>query len=129
MKNWLQYVIISSISLLIALCVLFVQNSFEHSGTLLLSELSNAFFVPGVLTLGVGVLIWCSNEGALDMLSYGIKKLFDLFKRDLTKVKYRTFYEYKNAQKEKRYSFSAYIIVGAVMIVISAIFLIIYHNY
>ena len=63
------------------------------------------------------------------MLAFGVIKLVDLFKKDLTKVKYKTFYDYRKAQKEKQRSFSAYIVVGAVVLAISILFLVIYNNY
>ncbi len=129
MKKWLQYLIVSVISLAIVFCVLLMQNAFTHSGDLLLKDLCNAFFVPGVLVLGLGLLVWSTNGGTFDMLAFGVIKLFDLFKKDLTKVKYRTFYDYRKAQQEKERSFSAYVVVGVVLIVISIVFLILYNNY
>ncbi len=129
MKKWLQYLIVSVISLAIVFCVLLMQNAFTHSGDLLLKDLCNAFFVPGVLVLGLGLLVWSTNGGTFDMLAFGVIKLFDLFKKDLTKVKYRTFYDYRKAQQEKERSFSTYVVVGAVLIVISIVFLILYNNY
>lgn len=129
MKKWSQYIITICVALLLVLCVLMIQNTFEHNGSLLLSELCNAFFVPGVLILCFGLLLWASNGGAFDMLSFAITKLFDLFKKDLTKVKYRTFYDYREAQRDKKRSFSCYIIVGAFFIAISIVFFVLYKNY
>ena len=63
------------------------------------------------------------------MIAFGVIKLFDLFKKDLTKVKYKTFYDYRKAQQEKQRSFSAYIVVGAVFIAVSILFLVLYNNY
>ena len=128
MKKWLQYVIISVVNLLLALGVFFMQKeSIEVAGDIY-KVLCNAFFVPGFCTLGFGLLIWSSNGGTFDMLAFGVIKIIDLFKRDVTKVKYRTFYDYRKAQQEKQHSFLEYILVGAVMIAISIVLLVIYNN-
>ena len=128
MKKWIQYLVITGINLLLVLCVMLMQQGFTHSGELLLKDLCNAFFVPGMCTFGLGVLVWSTNGGTFDMIAFGFVKLFDLFKRDLTKVKYKTFYEYRKAQQEKQRSFSAYLVVGAVFIALSMLFLVLYNN-
>lgn len=128
MKKWLQYIIISGVSLLIVLCVLLIQDAFQHSGAELLKNLSDAFFTSGVATLGIGVLIWASNHGTFDMVAFGVIKLVDLLKKDLTKVKYRTFYDYRQAQQGKKHSCIAYLIVGAVTMAIAILFAVLYSN-
>ncbi|MBR1955045.1 MAG: DUF3899 domain-containing protein [Clostridia bacterium] len=129
MKKWLQYLIIAGVNLLLVLGVMLIQEGFEQSGEELLKVLCNAFFVPGMCTLGIGVLIWSTNGGTFDMIAFGFVKLFDLFKKDLTKVKYKTFYDYRKAQQEKKRSFSAYLVVGAVFMAVSILFLVLYNNY
>lgn len=128
MKKWLQYIIISVVSLLIVLCVLFTQDAFQHSGEELFKNLCDAFFVAGVVTLGIGLLIWASDKGTFDMIAFGVIKLVDLLKKDLTKVKYRTYYDYRQAQQGKKHSCAAYLIVGSALMVISILFLVLYSN-
>lgn len=128
MKKWLHYIIISGVALLLVLCVLLVQNAFQSSGEELLSSLCDAFFVAGVVTLGIGLLIWASDNGTFDMVSFGVIKLFDMLKKDITKVKYKTYYDYRQAQQGKKHSFTAYLIIGSVLMAIAIIFLILYNN-
>lgn len=129
MKKIWKYLITALVGLVVALLILFCKGTFNKTAVLpVLADLSDAFFVPGVLLLGVGTLLFASNGGAFDMLAFGIMKLFDLFKRDLTKVKYRTFYDYRQAQKEKKRSFAYLLIVGAAMVVVAAVFLIVHYN-
>lgn len=128
MKKWLQYIIISVVSLLIVLCVLFMQDAFQHSGKELLKNLCDAFFTAGVVTLGLGLLIWASDKGTFDMIAFGVIKFVDLFKKDLTKVKYRTFYDYRQAQQGKKHTCIAYLIVGSALMAISILFLELYSN-
>ncbi len=46
----------------------------SKTGKTLMGELSDAFFVPGVITLGIGLLVMATNGGAFDMLSFGVLK-------------------------------------------------------
>lgn len=129
MKKWLQYLIITGVNALLVLLVMLIQKGFTHTQAELLKSLCNSFFVSGMCTFGLGILIWSTNGGTFDMIAYGFVKLIDLFRKDLTQVKYKTFYEYRKAQQEKQRSFSAYIVVGAAFIAISILFLVLYNNY
>ena len=129
MKKMMEYIVTICIATTITLCVLTIQETWQHTGQLLIGELSDAFFVSGVMLTCFGLLMWSANHGAFDMLSYGIMKLFDLLKKDLTKVKYRTFYDYREAQKGKKRSFSVSLVVGVCFIVIAFVFVVIYNNY
>ena len=62
------------------------------------------------------------------MLAYGVMQFFNLFRKDPTNRKYKTFYDYKKAQEDKKIEFWYLIIVGAILIGISLIFLAIYNN-
>ena len=129
MKNSTKYLVTICVAITFVILVLSIQDSWQHTGQVLMGEISNAFFVPGVLLLCFGALLWASNGGAFDMLTYAIMKLFDSLKKDVTKVKYRTFYDYQEAQKDKKLSFAHYLIVGAGFIVIALIFYILYAQY
>ena len=129
MKNFTKYLVTISVASAITILVLTIQDSWEHTGQLLMGEISNAFFVPGILIFCFGALLWASNGGAFDMLTFAIMKLFDSLKKDVTKVKYRTFYDYQQAQKDKKLTFGHYMLVGLGFIVIALIFYLIYADY
>lgn len=129
MKKVLKYLIPCLMCGAMAVVILAVRGAFVKSGKALIADLCDAFTVPGILMLGFGLLVFATNGGAFDMLAFGVRKLFDLFKRDLTKVKYRTFYDYRQAQAEKKRSFLHWIIVGGGFLLIAIIFLIIYSQY
>ena len=90
--------------------------------------LCDGFFVPGVVILGFGLLVVASNGGTFDMIVYGTKKFFDLFRRNAYKRVNETFYEYKKAKSDKKIEFLYMIITGLVFIAISIIFLVLYYN-
>lgn len=113
----------------IVVLILSLRGSFVKTGKGLVIDLCDAFFVPGMMMLCFGGLVFATNGGAFDMLAFGVRKLFDMFKRDLTKVKYRTFYDYRQAQKEKKHSYLYLLIVGLAFALVAAVFLIVYYKY
>ncbi len=62
------------------------------------------------------------------MLAFGVIKLFDVLKRDLSKVKYHDFYEYKQSKQGKNRAFLHLVIVGALFLAIGIVFVIIHDN-
>ena len=90
--------------------------------------LTNATFVVGVLCVAFGLLVVAANGGAFEMLTYGIRRFFSLFKRDPSAVKFKTFYDYHVYRSdEPKKSVLYFIIVGAFYIGISMLFLAIYN--
>ncbi len=129
MKKVLKYLIPILICALVTVLILVGRDAFVKSGQDLMKDLSDAFFVPGIVMLCFGVLVFATNGGTFDMLAFGVIKMFDLFKKDLTKVKYRTFYDYRKAQNEKKRSFLHLIIIGAGFLIVGVVFLIVYYQY
>ena len=129
MKKVLKYLIPSLICAAVVFTILGTRGAFVKTGKGLMKDLCDAFTVPGVIMTGFGALVFATNGGTFDMLAYGIRKLFDLFKRDLTKVKYRTFYDYRQAQQEKKRSFFHFLIVGAAFLLVGIAFLIAYYQF
>lgn len=129
MKKLLNYIITSAFGLFVAAMILVGLGTFtQTSKSVIFGDLADAFFVPGVVILGIGLLLFASNGGAFDMLRYSVIKLFTLFRRDLTKVKYRTFYDYRKAQSEHKRSFLYMLVVGAVFLVLAVVFFILYRT-
>ncbi len=128
MKRVLPYIITAVIGALVVVTVICGLQIWSASSTqVVLGTLCDAFFVAGVLIFGVGLLVFCSNGGAFYMLSYGIIKLIDLFRRG-AKGKYKDFYEYAESKKEKKRSFGFMLIVGIGFLVVAVALLIAYNN-
>ena len=111
MKGWLktllQYSITAAIGICVAVVIMAVKGLFggaELAAKDVYQILCDAFFVPGVIIGGVGLIVFASHGGVFDMLGYAVRLFFDLFRRDVTKRKYRDFYEYKEAKKDKQRS-------------------------
>lgn len=129
MRKVLKYLIPFLLCAVAVILILVGRGAFVKSGEGLIIDLCDAFTVPGAIMLGVGLLVFATNGGAFDMLAFGVIKLFDLFKRDLTKTKYRTFYDYREAQSEKKRSFLNLIIVGGGFLLVGIAFLLVYEYY
>ena len=129
MRKYLKYIITVTIGLAFSALIIFSKDIFnQESTTEVMKILCDGFFVPGVVILGFGLLVVASNGGTFDMIVYGTKKFFDLFRRNAYKRVNETFYEYKKAKSDKKIEFLYMIITGLVFIAISIIFLVLYYN-
>lgn len=128
-KALLRYGITFAVGLLLAFFAALIQGVFAQTETVaLMKVLCNSFFASGVLIACVGLLVVATEGGAFDMLAYAVVLIFDGLRRDVSKRKYKDFYEYKQAKKEKKRSFGFLLIVGVIFIAISLVFLIPYYN-
>ena len=128
-KKALPYIIsavIGAIIFIIIICVKKIWNEGETQAVMHI--LSDACFVPGVLLAGVGLIIFASNGGAFDMLAYAVIRFFDLFKRDPRNKKYKDFYEYREAKKDRKRGMAFMLLVGVAYIALAVIFLIVYYK-
>ena len=99
-----------------------------ESITVIWRYLVDAFFAVGAILIGFGGLVWLANAGMFRIFAYGFYRFFTLFKRDPTRVKWKTYYEYQEAKAEDRTPFLFLIVVGAVFLAISLVFLIPYYQ-
>ena len=75
----IRYGISSLICIIIAFCVLLGKDIFHQDDPKAIYHiLTDAFFVPGVVMAGFGLLVFSTNEGTFDMLTYGVRRLFIL---------------------------------------------------
>ena len=103
MSNFLKYLITSLVGLSIATIIIFSKGILTVETTAqVMAILCDAFFAPGVIFVCFGLIVVASNGGAFDMLSYGVSLIFVLLKKNIKERKYKDFYEYSQAKKEKR---------------------------
>lgn len=90
--------------------------------------LCDAFTVPGLLLLCVGVLIWASNDG----LFYGLSYCLHVAWRALIPgARYQTerYYDYVTRKKEKRYSGYGFLFLcGGVCMGLAILFMILFYS-
>ena len=90
--------------------------------------LSDSFFVSGVVIAGIGLLVFSSNEGTFDMLVYGVKSFWDMFRRNGTK-RYDSFYDYRTSRQENKFSFAFLLVSGLVILAVAVVMYLLYRSY
>lgn len=123
-----RYVIPSVIGLVVALGICIANDIFAlETSTEIFTVLSNAFAIPGFVMFGIGIMVWVTNEGIFNGISYGMKMAGRSFSaRKGEKIKDEEFYEYNARQNEKYHEFKHLLIVGGVFIVLSILFAFLY---
>lgn len=93
--------------------------------------LSNAFFLPGILTTFSGLLVFVSNEGVFDGVGFVLHTVvhallpFGRFGRS-GQMKYGDYVEQRRGKNPSGYGFL--ILVGLVFVLIGAVFAYLYSN-
>lgn len=90
--------------------------------------LSDSFFVSGVVIAGVGLLVFSSNEGTFDMLAYGMRSFFDLFRRNSAK-RYESFYDYRSSRAANKFGFGFLLLSGVIILAIAVVMYLLYRSY
>jgi len=127
-KKLVPYLISFGAATAIFLAVILSNKIWTHSGYDVFRLLSDACMVAGVLIGGVGALLFASNSGTFDMLIYGIKHLFDLFRPNARNEKYRDFYEYKKAKGDRNRPFGHLLVAGLVFLLLAGVFSLIWYQ-
>ena len=126
-RRWLPYVIMAAVLAVATVLVGWARGGFTKTETReLLIAWCDGFFVPGLLGIAFGVLVLASNGGAFDMLAYGLRRFFGLFRKDPIDRKYNTYYDYQQSRKEKKRSFWYMIIVGGAYLLVGVILFVVY---
>ena len=91
--------------------------------------LSDSFFVPGIIMLLVGLLIWVSTTGFFDALAYGATVFIKGFTRFKRTERFERFYEYKERKAEGRGFTHGYLLIsGLVYLLIGVVFTMLFSN-
>jgi len=130
MKKLKSYIITSVISLLCIFFIIWSKGIFNKTETKdVMLILTDAFFAVGAVVAGFGLLVVASNGGTFDMMVYGCSKFINKFRKDLSKEKHKSFYEYRLSKQEHKNSYGFLLIVGVSLILISMIFLYGYYEF
>ena len=113
MKTVYRYLITAGVGLLIVLLVVLMKNGFEEQDVEIAMQIwCDAFFVSGVFLTCGGLIVVASNGGVFDMLGYAVSLLWYTFKSSKVERKYKTFYDYREARKDRKRSVSFVLVVG-----------------
>ena len=130
--SWKRYAVVAGIGIAVFLLLTFVQGGFvETDPEIRWRILCDALFVPGILLVSFGLLLFAAGGGVFDMLKFGtIKALSVLMTRKRREMYPKTFFDYKMEREAKeRVRTGHLLIVGAVFLVLAAGALAVYSQY
>ncbi len=90
--------------------------------------LCDSFCVSGVLLAGIGALIFVSNEGAFDGLTYGLRSFAQLFRKREKRV-HETYFDYTARRAKTKFSFSYILLSGLLHLAICLVMYALYRRY
>ena len=86
MKTLKKYLITIGVEVLAVLTIILLKDIFHATDVkTVIHILCDAFFVVGVTVTGVGLLIFSTNEGAFDGLSFSVQSFLTIFKKNMEK--------------------------------------------
>lgn len=129
MREFRKYLITLLVGFLGVACILVSKDFFAQTElSKIFHILCDSFFVVGIVMTGMGLLVFTSNEGTFDMMVYGVRSFFDMFRKNPSK-KYPTFYDYRTSREEKKLKFGFLLICGICFIAVSLVMYYLYTRY
>ena len=128
MRNLLKYVITVAVGLVMSVLVLCNGEIFHTDNPYFIyRDLADAFTIPGVVLTGVGLLVFCTNEGVFDGLNYAVKSFFNMFRRNAPK--YNSLYDYREAKGREKLTFGFVVFSGLGFLAVAIVFYLIWLQY
>ena len=119
MKKLRKYFITLTVGLAAGVAIAWAKGVFAQTDPASVFHiLCDCFFAVGTVLCCAGLLIFSSNEGTFDMLSYGVSSFLDLF-RAKSKKKYDTFFDYRESKADKKIRFGFLLICGMIFLAAS----------
>lgn len=89
--------------------------------------LCDSFFAIGFIAAGIGLLIFTTNEGVFDGVTYAVGSFINMFKKDPSK-KYASLYDYRESKGRRAIEFGFLLICGLIFVAISLIMYLLYRS-
>lgn len=127
-REYKEYAITVAVALAVGVLIALSRGIFQEDELdMIITIISDAFFIPGVLLICVGLIVYASNEGLFLSISYGFKTIGRTItaKKD-EKLMEEKYHEYYARQIEKKTKCKHFLLVGLVFVVISLVFVGIY---
>lgn len=126
MKTLKRYLITFGIGFVMAFLVAYSKNVFDQTElSKIYHILTDSFCIPAVLITGYGGLVFVSNEGVFDGLTYAMTSFFDIFRKE-KKNKYDSFYDYVKSKGNRDTSFGYLLVTGLAFMAIMGIMYLLY---
>jgi hypothetical protein len=92
--------------------------------------LADALFIPGYLMVLFGLLIVIDNNSGFDFIRFGLRRFWQVLKRQKEYEGPKTFFEYRLMESEKESSrlYIPILVVGGCMVILASIALLLYYQ-
>lgn len=116
-----------AVSMIIFIVAASVWNLFSQTELLqIIRILADAFFLPGVIFVGVALIGWIGSKGTFDIFSFSMRNLFSMFKKE-SYYKNASFYEYRREKDENRKPFNLpMMVVGLAFLALGILFTVVF---
>ena len=127
-REYKEYAITTAVALVVGILIALSRGIFqEEELDMVITIISDSFFIPGVLLICVGLIVYASNEGLFLSISYGFKAIGrTITAKKEEKLMEEKYHEYYARQMEKKSKCKHFLIVGLVFVVISLAFVVVY---
>ena len=129
-REYKEYVITTAVAFAVGVLIALSRGIFQEDEIdMVITIISDSFFIPGVLLICVGLIVYASNEGLFLAISYGFKVIGRTFtaKKDETLINEK-YHEYYARQIQKKAKCKHFLIIGAAFVVISLLFVVVYFS-
>lgn len=130
-----RYLTSYGIGLLLAALVAHGQGLFDAVVVEPYKILSNAFFVPAVLFLSLGLLSWIASDGQFDSLKYVGYYVKQTFRWGWPRPKIQNYHDYisdlkaeREDNKKRKVGFGFLLVVGLTFLVVAGIFNVLFNQ-
>ena len=127
-REYKEYAITAMVAFGVSILIALSRGIFQQDEIdMVITIISDAFFIPGVLLICVGLIVYASNEGLFLSISYGFKAIGRTItaKKD-EKLMDEKYHEYYARQIQKKAKCKHFLLVGLAFVVISLIFVGVY---
>ena len=126
-RKWLKYGVFAAISAALAVFYCKSRDFSQLEAAEKYRTLCDAFTIPGLLSLGLGVLIWASGEGVFCGLQYSLRVAFRSFLPGI--YPQERYYDYLARTREKKHSGYGFLLLGGgACMAIALVFLVLFYR-
>ena len=127
-REYKEYVITTAVAFVVGVLIALSRGIFQEDEIdMVITIISDAFFIPGVLLICVGLIVYASNEGLFLSISYGFKAIGrTITAKKEEKLMDEKYHEYYARQIQKKSKCKHFLIVGLAYVIISLLFVVVY---
>ena len=129
---WKRYAVTAGIGIGLFLLLTFTQGGFvEPDPAIRWRILCDALFIPGVLLVAFGLLLFAAGGGVFDMLKFSVMKALSVI---MTKKRRealpKTFFDFRQEREARDRARTGHLLViGAVFLILAALALVMYSRF